>query len=338
MPTSLAELTAMRLGGPAGRFETARSSGELVDLVRAADAAGEPVLVVGGGSNIVVGDAGWDGIVVRVASDRIEVAGEQLVADAGVEWDAVVRTALDAGLAGLEPLSGIPGLAGGTPVQNVGAFGTVTSDHLSSLAVYDRRNGVLERWGPERCGFGPHRQSVFKHTDRYVVLEVTYTLTRSTMSRPIGYAGLADRLGVPLESSVPVADVRAAVLDLRRQRGMLLDPDDHDTWSVGSFFLNPVLPEVPDAARECPQFSDPEGTKLSAAWLIERSGFPRGYGRDWGSGTVSLSTRHTLAITNRGGATTAEVMKFAAHIREGVEARFGVRLRPECDLINCEIG
>lgn len=328
----------MRLGGPAGEYETARTTEHLVALLREADAVGKPVLVMGGGSNLVVGDQGFEGLVVQVATAGLRFHGESVTVEAGVEWDTVVTASLDAELAGLEPLSGIPGSTGGTPVQNVGAYGTLTSDLLTHLTVYDRVTGSIERWAPDRCGFGSHRQSVFKHTDRYVVLDVTFQLTRSTRSHPIRYAGLAQRLGIAPGATAPTSDVRDAVLALRRQSGMILDADDHDTWSVGSFFINPVLTSVPDKARDCPQYPDPAGIKLSAAWLIDHAGFPRGYGHDWGRGAVTLSSRHALAVTNRGNATTAEVMKFAAHLQEGVEQRFDIRLGPECDLVNCKFG
>ncbi len=328
----------MRLGGPAGEYEVAHATEHLVALIREADLVGKPLLVMGGGSNLVVGDQGFEGLVVRAATSRLVIDGEEVTVDAGVEWDTVVQTTLDAGLAGLEPLSGIPGSTGGTPVQNVGAYGALTSDLLRRLTVYDRATGMTEQWAPDRCGFGSHRQSVFKHTDRYVVLDVTFRLTRSTRSRPIHYAGLAERLGIALSATAPIRAVRDGVLALRRDRGMILDADDHDTWSVGSFFINPVLSSVPDKAQECPRYPDPAGIKLSAAWLIDHAGFPRGYGHDWGRGTVALSSKHALAVTNRGTATTAEVMEFAAHIREGVERCFGIRLGPECDLVNCKFG
>jgi UDP-N-acetylmuramate dehydrogenase len=336
--TTLAELTTMRLGGPASEYEVARATDHLVSLIRDADAAGKPVLVMGGGSNLVVSDQGFDGLVVQVATSGLRIHRDDVMVDAGVEWDPVVVASLDAGLAGLEPLSGIPGSAGGTPVQNVGAYGGLTSDLLGRLTVYDRASGTIEQWAPDRCGFGSHRQSVFKHTDRYVVLDVTFRLTRSVRSRPIHYAGLAGRLAIAPGATAPTSAVRDAVLTLRRERGMVLDADDHDTWSVGSFFLNPVLTSVPGRALDCPRFPDPLGTKLSAAWLIDHAGFPRGYGHDWGRGTVALSSKHALAVTNRGGATTAEVMEFAAHIRDGVEQRFDIRLGPECDLVNCKLG
>ncbi|MGH4007783.1 MAG: UDP-N-acetylmuramate dehydrogenase [Pseudonocardiaceae bacterium] len=338
VPTMLAELTTMRLGGPAGEYVAVCTSEHLVALIREADAAGKPVLVMGGGSNLVVGDQGFEGLVVQVATSGLEVHGQEVTVDAGVEWDTVVETTLDAGLAGLEPLSGIPGSTGGTPVQNVGAYGGLTSELLHHLTVYDRAAGTTEQWAPDQCGFGSHRQSIFKHTDRYVVIDVTFQLTRSTRSRPIHYSGLAERLGIAPCETAPTRQVRDAVLDLRRERGMILDADDHDTWSVGSFFINPVLTSVPDKARDCPRYPDPAGTKLSAAWLIDHAGFPRGYGHDWGRGAVTLSSKHALAVTNRGNATTTEVMEFAAHIRDGVEQRFGIRLGPECDLVNCKIG
>lgn len=336
--TMIADLTTMRLGGPAAQFVRARTTDELVSVIREADEVGRPVLVLGGGSNLVVGDDGFDGVVVQVATTGLRIDGNRVVVEAGVNWDTVVTTALDAGLAGLETLSGIPGSTGGTPVQNVGAYGTLTSDYLESVTVYDREAGEIAVWGPDRCGFGSHRQSTFKRTRRYVVLEVCFRLVQDRFAVPVNYEGLADRLGIERGGTAKAADVRAAVLELRGERGMLLDATDHDTWSVGSFFINPVLRKVPAQAAACPQYPDPAGVKLSAAWLIHRAGFAPGYRVEGEAGTVALSSKHALAVTNRGGATTAEVMRFAAHIREGVEAEFGVRLGPECDLVNCAFG
>jgi UDP-N-acetylmuramate dehydrogenase len=332
---TFADLTTMRVGGPIGRLHVPTSTAEVLDLLREIGTGGARLLVMGGGSNLVVGDVGWEGPVLKVASAELDIDGDRVTAAAGVEWDHVVRQSLGVGLAGLEALSGIPGSVGGTPVQNVGAYGTLTSELLETLSVYDRQTGSLERWLPERCGFGSHRQSVFKHSDRWVVIDVTFRLRRSDQSKPIGYADLATKLGIDLHGTAPAADVREAVLAVRRSKRMVLDPADHDTWSVGSFFNNPVLAEVPPRAADCPRYFDVKGTKLSAAWLIHRAGFPPGYGQEWGNGTVALSSRHALAVTNRGGATTSDVMKFAAHIREGVEARFDVALTPECDLVNC---
>ena len=337
MSVLLRDLTTMRLGGPTREFAQAGSTAEFVELVRDADARDVPVLIVGGGSNLVLGDAGWDGLTVRVASSGLEIDGTTVRADAGVDWDLLVRSTLAEGLAGMEPLSGVPGTVGGSPVQNVGAFGTVTSELLSSVTVYDRQTGAIEEWPNSRCGFGSHRQSAFKHTDRYLVLRVTYELRRSRQSKPVSFADIAQRLGIEPGGTADIGDVRAAVLASRASRGSLLDPADHDTWSVGSFFINPVLAEVPPQAVASPTYHDPLGTKLPAGWLIHQAGFAPGYGTDWGRGTVALSTKHALAVTNRGGATTAEVMAFAAHIRDGVEARFGIRLGPECHLVNCSL-
>lgn len=325
----------MRVGGPVGRLLVPETTPQVIDLLREADDAGEPLLVMGGGSNLVVGDIGWPGTVIKMVSSEVSIDGELVTASAGVEWDSLVRTTLSEGLVGLEALSGIPGSAGGTPVQNVGAYGTLTSELLESLSVYDRKTGCLERWSLADCGFGSHRQSVFKHSDQWVVADVTFRLRRGDQSKPIEYAELAAALEIEAGGTAPVHDVRQAVLGLRRSKGMVLDPEDHDTWSVGSFFINPVLEEVPDKARACRSYPDVKGTKLSAAWLIHNAGFPPGYGSDWGNGTVALSSRHSLAVTNRGGATTADIMKFAAHIRDGVEGYFDIRLGPECDLINC---
>ncbi|WP_082898103.1 UDP-N-acetylmuramate dehydrogenase [Rhodococcus sp. EPR-157] len=337
MPTAISELTTMRLGGPAREFAVATTSDELGAVVRDADASGTPVLLVGGGSNLVVSDDGFDGLVVKVETSGLRVDGNSISVAAGERWDAVVATSLSEGLAGLEALSGIPGLAGATPVQNVGAYGTVTSDVLDSLTVYDRETSNTEVWTPDQCGFGLHRQSIFKHSTRYVILDTTMSLRRSRSSDPVRYAGLAERLGVTVGDTVPAAEVRDAVLDLRGQKGMVLDAEDHDTWSVGSFFLNPVLTTVPETASRAPQYPDPSGIKIHAAWLIQNAGFAHGYGTEFGNGTVSLSTKHVLAITNRGGATTADVMALASHIRDGVRAEFGITLVPECDLVGCSL-
>jgi UDP-N-acetylmuramate dehydrogenase len=334
---TFAELTTMGVGGPTRRFSIATTTEQLIELVRSSDSAGEPLMVMGGGSNLVVGDAGWDGHTVRVASSHIEIDGSTVRADAGVNWDELVQATLAAGLSGFEPLSGVPGSVGGTPIQNVGAFGTLTSDLLQSVRVYDRSTGEVSDWDVARCGFGSHRQSAFKHTDRYVVLSVTYALRRESQSVPLVYAELVRRLGIGIGGTAAPADVRRVVLELRRERGSIYDPADHDTWGVGSFFINPVLAAVPPQAIDSPTYPDPLGIKLPAGWLIDHAGFPPGYGAEWGRGSVRLSTKHALAVTNRGDATTAEVMAFAAHIRDGVHARFGIRLGPECHLVNCSL-
>jgi UDP-N-acetylmuramate dehydrogenase len=326
VPISLSELTTLRLGGPAARAVTASTAEEIVDEVRAADEAGEPVLIVGGGSNLVVSDDGWPGVVVLIRSEGIDRAGDEVTAQAGVVWDDLVANSVDAGWSGLAAMSGIPGLCGATPVQNVGAYGIEVADLIAKLRVYDREARRVEHWPPERCGFG-FRTSALKHTDRYVVLDVTFRLPASELGPPVRYLELARRLGIEPHDRAPSVHIRKTVLDLRRSKGMLLDAGDHDTWSAGSFFVNPfVAPDtVPDG---CPHWVVDQQMKLSAAWLIENAGFGKGYGTD----RVRVSTKHSLALTNRGGATTGELLELAREIRDGVEARFGIRLRPEVHL------
>ncbi|MFL6127641.1 MAG: UDP-N-acetylmuramate dehydrogenase [Mycobacteriales bacterium] len=330
----LAPLTTLRLGGPAARLVEPTTAEEVVEAVRA---AGEDLLLLGGGSNLVLADAGWPGTVVLVRSRGVTIADGVLVAEAGEPWDELVARTVAEGWAGLECLAGIPGLTGATPVQNVGAYGQEVADTIRWVDAYDRTAGEVRRLDPVECRFG-YRDSLFKHTDRWVVLRVAYGLVQADKSSPVRYAELARALGVEIGGVAPLADVRAAVLDLRRGKGMVLDPADRDTWSVGSFFTNPVLGPAELAAFEAraggpyPSWPVAEGaglTKLSAAWLIERAGFGRGYG-----GTaVRVSGKHTLALTHRGGGSTAELVALAREIRDGVAARFAVTLRPEPRLV-----
>ncbi len=340
MPALLADLTTLRLGGPAARLVTASSADELVDAVRSCDAAGEPVLIVGGGSNLVVADDGWPGAVILVRTSGIgwtaHDRGESVAVtvQAGVGWDSFVAITVREGWSGLAAMSGIPGLTGATPIQNVGAYGSEVADVVSGVTVLDRVTGHVETWPPERCGFG-FRTSAFKHTDRYVVLDVTFALRRSPDGVPVRYIELARRLGVDAGGVAPSQQVREVVLELRRSKGMLLDPVDHDTWSVGSFFVNPFL--APERAPvDCPHWTVDGQVKLSAAWLIENAGFAKGFGLSRGRGTVALSTKHALALTNRGDATTAELLELAREIRAGVETKYSVRLRPEAHLAGVE--
>jgi UDP-N-acetylmuramate dehydrogenase len=327
--TCLADLTTLRLGGPASRAVDAGTKDELVEAVGTADA---PVLIVGGGSNLVAADEGWPGLVVRVKTHGIQVkrAGDalQVTVAAGETWDDFVALTVAEGWSGLAAMSGVPGLAGATPVQNVGAYGSEVADSITALSVFDGQSSEVSDWSPAQCGFG-FRTSAFKHTDRYLVLAVTFALNRSPDSVPVRYLELARRLGVEPGQTAPSTHVRDVVLDLRRSKGMVLDADDHDTWSVGSFFVNPFV-DASLAPPECPQWTVNERVKLSAAWLIENAGFHRGYGLP---GRVSVSTKHALALTNRGGATTAELIDLAREIRDGVEAKFGIQLRPEGRLV-----
>ncbi|SFL12044.1 UDP-N-acetylmuramate dehydrogenase [Streptosporangium canum] len=325
----LAPYTTVGLGGPAGAFVTAGSAEEIVELVAAADRAGEPVLVLGGGSNLVVSDEGFDGLVVRVASRGIEVDGDRVTVQAGEDWDALVARTVAEGRSGIECLSGIPGLVGSTPIQNVGAYGQEVSQTITGVRVYDRTSGEVSDLAAGECGFA-YRHSAFKEdAGRYVVLAVTYGLAEDGLSGPVAYRELAARLDVALGERVPVAQARAAVLELRRGKGMVLDPDDPDSRSAGSFFTNPLLTAGEAAELELrtpgfPRWDMPDGSvKVPAAWLIENAGFPKGYRR----GPARISTKHTLAMTNpEMTATTADLLDLAREVRDGVLEKFGVTL------------
>ena len=339
--TRLADLTTLRLGGPARRLVHATSERQLVDTVRSCDEAGEPLLLVAGGSNLVVADAGFDGTVVVVATAGVRpetdaCSGTTVTVAAGETWDDLVDRAVAEGWVGVEALSGIPGSVGATPVQNVGAYGQEVAETIASVRCWDRVVGGVRTFFAADCGFG-YRTSTFKRDpERYVVLDVTFQLRLGDRSAPVRYAELARTLGVEPGERAPLAGVREAVLGLRRGKGMVLDAADHDTWSAGSFFTNPFLDAgaadvLPAAAPRWPQ---PDGTvKTSAAWLIEHAGFGKGYGND----RVSLSTKHTLALTNRGDATTADLLGLAAEVQRGVHARFGVWLVNEPVLVGCAL-
>jgi UDP-N-acetylmuramate dehydrogenase len=339
--TQLAPLTTIRLGGPAKRLVEARSESEAIESVREADATGEPVLVLAGGSNVVIADEGFPGTVVRLlTSDVDRRGGSELEVQAGEPWDPFVANAVDEGLAGIECLSGIPGSVGATPIQNVGAYGQDVSETITRVRVYDRRAQQVDELAPADCGF-TYRSSAFKREPgRWLVLSVAFELHRQAASRPIRYAELARKLDVALGDSAPLRDVREAVLELRRGKGMVIDRADPDSVSVGSFFTNPILTqdEIDDIARRAgvkpPAFPEPDGrVKTSAAWLVQHAGFERGYGMP---GPVAISTKHTLALTNRGGATAAQLLALAHEVADGVERELGVRLVPEPVLVGAE--
>lgn len=311
---NLSELTTLRLGGPVRELLTCTTEDELLAAVR------QGGYVLGGGSNVVMPDEGLDRVAL-VRTDGVEVDGTRLVVDAGVDWDRAVQLALKAGLTGWEALSGIPGTVGAAPVQNVGAYGAEVSTHLTSVRAYDRTTDAVVELPAADCGFG-YRTSRFKREPgRWVVLSVAFDLP--TGPQPVRYAELARSLGVEVGQAAPAAAVRDAVLALRRSKGMVLDPDDPDSVSAGSFFTNPRVPEAPEGA---PSWPDTDGlVKVSAAWLIEHSGF----GKGWGDGRVGLSSKHTLALVHRGGGTTAELLEVARTVRAGVQDRFGITLENE---------
>ncbi len=350
----LADLTTLRVGGPAERLVTARTTDELVDAVREVDDADEPLLLLAGGSNLLVTDEPVPGTVVRVATSGVTVesvddcSGASVRVAAGETWDDLVARAVDEGWVGIEALSGIPGTVGATPVQNVGAYGQEVAQTIASVRVWDRAGQQVVTVANADCRF-TYRHSAFKGTDRYVVLDVLFQLRLGTQSAPIGYADLARGLGVQAGERVPLAEAREAVLAQRRKRGMVLDDGDHDTWSAGSFFTNPLLqPAELERLRErvrerlgadaAPPTYPTDGpgaaTKTSAAWLIERAGFTRGHGLP---GRASLSTKHTLALTNRGGASAADLLALAREVRDGVHAAFGVTLVNEPVLVGLSL-
>jgi UDP-N-acetylmuramate dehydrogenase len=339
----LADHTTLRLGGPASRFVTARTDDELVAAVRAADDAGEPLLVLGGGSNLVVADEGFDGTVVRVATagvspdvdgeDAVSCGGVLVTVAAGEGWDDLVARAVASGWIGVEALAGIPGSVGATPIQNVGAYGQEVAQTIASVRVWDRTLRGVRTFANADCGFG-YRSSRFKaDPQRHVVLSVTFQFRQGDLGAPVEYAELARALGVERGERAPLAAVRETVLRLRAGKGMVLDPGDHDSWSAGSFFTNPFVDPAAMPAG-APAWPQPDGTvKTSAAWLIERAGFGKGHG----NGPVGLSTKHTLALTNRGGASTADLLALAREVRDGVEERFGIRLVNEPVLVGCSL-
>ncbi|NKX92273.1 UDP-N-acetylmuramate dehydrogenase [Sanguibacter hominis ATCC BAA-789] len=364
----LADLTTLRVGGPARSLVRATTEGELIDAVRAADADGVPVLVLGGGSNLLVADEGFDGVVVQDVRSGVTVdmvdscGGGSFRVPAGHSWDALVEQAVAERFVGLEALSGIPGTVGAAPVQNIGAYGQEVAGVISTVRVYDRVLGRARLLAVGELGLG-YRTSLLKRSmhqpdddgrvwtpsPRYVVLEVAFQTRLGTLSPEVAYPELARRLGVEVGTRAEIAQVRAAVLELRAGKGMLAGPaSDHDTWSAGSFFMNPVV-RAADAAslpEGAPRFevrsSLPEVTtgpalgavdaslvKTSAAWLIERAGFGKGFGVHGEESRARLSTKHALALTNRGQATAADVVELARAVRDGVRDAFGIELVPE---------
>ena len=335
----LASLTTLRVGPVARRVITCVTTEQIVTALRTLDSCDSAVLVLGGGSNVVIADTLTDLTVVRLASSAVTVAAGLLRAEAGADWDNVVHTSVKANLGGLECLSGIPGSAGATPVQNVGAYGVEVADSMTRVRLLDRSTGEVRWIDAAELAFG-YRHSVLKNSSNEIVLEVEFDLYVTGRSAPLRYGELAAALGVPVGERTDPGRVRQTVLALRSAKGMVLDAADHDTWSVGSFFTNPVVSseqfETLQTATEgpVPHYPAPEGVKLAAGWLVEQAGFGKGF-PDYGP--CRLSTRHALALTNRGEATTADVLALARVVRDGVHAAFGVTLVPEPVLVGCAL-
>lgn len=345
----LAGMTTLRVGGPARRVVEATEDDQIVDAVAAADAAGAALLVIGGGSNLLIADAGFPGTVLRIRTRGVSATPEgdhvRLSVAAGEPWDDVVARAVGDELAGIECLAGIPGATGATPIQNVGAYGQQVAETIVSVLAYDRRAREIVELGGEECQFA-YRASRFRGHADHVVLGVSFRLRRSPLACPLRYGELAAALGAAPGARPALTETREAVLALRRRKGMVLDAEDPDSVSAGSFFVNPLLSadefaalcrraarRVGDDVRP-PGWPEPDGrVKTSAAWLIERAGFHRGYG----AGRAGISHKHTLALVNRGGATAAELVSLAREVRDGVRAAFGVTLVPEPVLVGLEL-
>lgn len=340
---ALADLTTLRVGGHPRRFVATQTEDETIAAIREIDAAGQRLLLLGGGSNIVPADGDIDAVVVHqqdasLTSDVDACSGAFVTVGAGHDWDSFVVRCVEHGLVGVEALSGIPGHVGATPIQNVGAYGQEVSDTIARVRTYDRTTGQIVTHFATDCGFG-YRTSRFKRermpdgTPRWVVLSVSFQLALGPRSAPIRYAELADTLGVKVGDIAPLQQVRDAVMHLRRLKGMVLDIGDHDTWSVGSFFTNPIL-DPADAERldaSAPRWPMADGRiKTSAAWLVENAGFAKGFGLN---PCATISTKHALALTNRGGARASDIRDLADHIQARVQACFGITLEVEPTLL-----
>lgn len=337
----LAPLTTLRIGGAAARLADVERESDVVDAVREARARGEALFVLGSGSNVVIADEGLRGLVALIALKGVHVSrdGARAVVDvaAGESWDSLVARAVDEGWQGVECMSGVPGLVGATPIQNVGAYGQEVSDTISCVRAFDREASVFVDMPPVECGFG-YRASVFKRRARWIVTSVRFVFEVGGESAPVQYAELAKALSIREGGRASSSVVRETVIALRRGKGMVVDAADPESVSVGSFFVNPVvaastLADVETRAGERPpRFDAGEGRfKLAAAWLVERAGFPRG----WNQGRVGVSRKHALALVNRGGASASELLAAARAIRDGVRDRFGVELEPEPVLLGC---
>lgn len=325
----LAELTTLRVGGTPNSLVVAASESEIIEAV----SANPNALILGGGSNVIVSD-NFAGDVIKIEStgfenDESACAGAWVTVAAGHDWNDFVSNAVANGWTGIEGLAGIPGTVGATPIQNVGAYGQSVSDTIAQVRAWNKETKSVDVIFAADCEFG-YRTSIFKsQPGTWVILSVTFQLPLGTMSAPIAYNELAAKLNVEIGDRVSTTDLQTAVLELRAGKGMVLDSADHDTWSVGSFFMNPRVLTAPENA---PNWPEADGTvKVSAAWLIEQAGFTKGFTLN---GRAALSSKHTLAITNRGTATSADISELADHIVQGVKAKFDIELKPEATFIS----
>ena len=337
--TELSKYTSFRVGGPAQKIVQVSTETEIIAAIE--EAGESPVLIMGAGTNVLIADKGFDGTVIRISNNSVQsevdaCSGATLTIGAGEDWDTFVQTTIDRGYAGLETLSGIPGTVGAAPIQNIGAYGHEVSEFITRVRTYDRQEKVVKTFTNAQCEF-TYRNSHFKaHPGRYVVLDVQFQIRIGEMSDPITYVELAKKLGIDPGDRATVRATRAAVLELRASKGMLLSPDDHDSWSAGSFFTNPIVTQqqadtLPNAAPKWP-LNDGR-VKISAAWLIENSGTHKGDE----IGGARVSTKHVLALSNSGSATAADIAELAKRARNQVKEVFGITLEAEVNLIGVEI-
>jgi UDP-N-acetylmuramate dehydrogenase len=336
---TLDKYTSLRVGGPAKSIINVSTEAEIIAAIEGA--GDSPVLILGGGSNVLISDNGFEGTVIHIANNQAEsevdaCSGATLTIGAGENWDDFVFATINRGFAGLETLSGIPGTVGAAPIQNIGAYGHEVSEFITRVRTYDRKSKEIKTFTNAECNF-EYRNSLFKkNPDRYIVLSVQFQIRRGEVSTPITYAELAKKLGIAVGEKAPVVDTRKAVMELRAAKGMLLNPDDKDSWSAGSFFTNPVITqEVASALPEgAPKWPMADGrVKTSAAWLIENSGVDKGQTH----GGARISTKHVLALTNSGNATAEELVQLAREVRGSVEAKFGITLEPEVNLVGLSL-
>jgi UDP-N-acetylmuramate dehydrogenase len=333
--TTLNKYTSLRVGGPAKSILHVSTEDEIIAAI---EGAGDlPVLIIGGGSNVLISDSGFAGTVIHIANNQAEsevdaCSGATLTIGAGEDWDQFVATTISRGFAGLETLSGIPGTVGAAPIQNIGAYGHEVSEFITRVRTYDRQAKAIKTFTNAECEF-EYRSSHFKkHPGRYIVLSVQFQIRTGEISTPITYAELAKKLGIAVGEKAPVVDTRSAVMELRASKGMLLNPNDKDSWSAGSFFTNPIVStEVASALPEgAPKWPTADGrVKTSAAWLIENSGIDKGQSH----GGARISTKHVLALTNSGTATAEELIQLAREVQASVQEKFGITLEPEVNLV-----
>ena len=337
--TELSKYTSLRVGGPATKIVQVSTEAQIIAAIE--EAGDTPILIMGGGTNVLIADKGFDGTVIRISNNSVQsevdaCSGATLTIGAGEDWDVFVQTTINSGFAGLETLSGIPGTVGAAPIQNIGAYGHEVSEFITRVRTYDRELKEIYTFTNSQCEF-TYRNSYFKaHPGRYVVLDVQFQLRIGEFSAPITYLELSKKLGIEPGDKATVAATRAAVLELRASKGMLLSPDDHDSWSAGSFFTNPIISQqaadgLPDAAPKWP-LNDGR-VKISAAWLIENAGMHKGDE----VGGARISTKHVLALTNSGDATAADIAELAKRARNQVKEVFGITLEAEVNLIGIEI-